>query len=68
MERREERLLNQIDGFIREAVMALSPLGEGEIGAMEPSGFGGGGGKAGKPASESALESLTGYPVKSWES
>ncbi len=60
VERREERLLNQIDGFIREAVMALSPLGEGEIGAMEPSGFGGGGGKAGKPASESALESLTG--------
>ena len=25
VERREERLLNQIDGFIREAVMALSP-------------------------------------------
>ncbi len=60
VERREERLLNQIDGFIREAVMALSPLGEGEIGAMEPSGFSGGGAKATQPAGESALESLTG--------
>ena len=60
VERREERLLNQIDGFIREAVMALSPLGEGEIGAMEPSGFSGGGAKATQPAGESALESVTG--------
>ena len=59
VERREERLLNQIDGFVREAVMALSPLGEGEIGAMEPGGFGGGGSKP-TAKEETAIESLTG--------
>ena len=58
VERQEERLLNQIDGFIREAVMALSPVGQGEIGAMEASGFAGS--SAGMPAKDSALESLTG--------
>lgn len=30
-ERNEDRLLSQIDGVVREAVMALSPLGDGEI-------------------------------------
>ena len=30
-ERDEDRLLSQIDGVVREAVMALSPLGSGEI-------------------------------------
>ena len=34
-ERNEDRLLSQIDGVVREAVMALSPLGDGEI-AAEP--------------------------------
>lgn len=34
-ERNEDRLLSQIDGVVREAVMALSPLGDGEI-ASEP--------------------------------
>ena len=32
-ERNEDRLLSQIDGVVREAVMALSPLGSGEIAA-----------------------------------
>ena len=36
LEKQEDRLLNQIDGIIREAVMALSPIGDGEIGT-EPS-------------------------------
>ena len=31
LERNEDRLLNQIDGVVREAVMALSPIGDGEI-------------------------------------
>ena len=31
LERNEDRLLSQIDGVVREAVMALSPLGDGEI-------------------------------------
>ena len=31
LERNEDRLLSQIDGVVREAVMALSPLGNGEI-------------------------------------
>lgn len=35
-ERLEDRLLSQIDGVVREAVMALSPLGDGEI-PSEPS-------------------------------
>ena len=35
-ERNEDRLLSQIDGVVREAVMALSPLGEGEIAAEPP--------------------------------
>ena len=30
LEKQEDRLLNQIDGVVREAVMALSPLGSGE--------------------------------------
>ena len=30
-ERNEDRLLSQIDGVVREAVMALSPVGDGEI-------------------------------------
>ena len=59
VERREERLLNQIDGFVREAVMALSPLGEGEIGAMEPGGYGGAASSA-KAKQDTPLESLTG--------
>ena len=59
VERREERLLNQIDGFVREAVMALSPLGEGEIGAMEPGGYGVASGSA-KAKQDTPLESLTG--------
>lgn len=59
VERREERLLNQIDGFVREAVMALSPLGEGEIGAMEPAGNAGPAGPA-KSKQDTPLESLTG--------
>jgi len=58
IERREERLLNQIDGFVREAVMALSPLGEGEIGAMEPWGTGVPG--SSKSKQDTPLESLTG--------
>ena len=58
VERREERLLNQIDGFVREAVMALSPLGEGEIGAMEPWGAGSPG--SSKSKQDTPLESLTG--------
>ena len=33
VERNEDRLLSQIDGVVREAVMALSPLGDGEIGS-----------------------------------
>ena len=33
-ERNEDRLLSQIDGVVREAVMALSPLGDGEIAAQ----------------------------------
>ena len=33
LERIEDRLLNQIDGVVREAVMALSPIGDGEIGS-----------------------------------
>jgi len=38
-ERLEDRLLSQIDGEVREAVMALSPTGDGEIpDAPEPSG------------------------------
>ena len=36
LEKQEDRLLNQIDGIVREAVMALSPIGDGEIGT-EPS-------------------------------
>ena len=59
VERREERLLNQIDGFVREAVMALSPLGEGEIGAMEPGGYGGAASSV-KAKQDTPLESLTG--------
>lgn len=35
-ERCEDRLLSQIDGVVREAVMALSPLGNGEISAIPP--------------------------------
>jgi len=35
-ERNEDRLLSQIDGVVREAVMALSPLGHGEIAAEPP--------------------------------
>ena len=35
LEKQEDRLLNQIDGVVREAVMALSPLGSGEIGSEE---------------------------------
>ena len=58
VERREERLLNQIDGFVREAVMALSPLGEGEIGAMEPWGAGSPG--SSKSKQDTPLESLMG--------
>ena len=58
VERREERLLNQIDGFVREAVMALSPLGEGEIGAMEP--WGAGSPSSSKSKQDTPLESLTG--------
>ena len=34
VERNEDRLLSQIDGVVREAVMALSPLGDGEIGSQ----------------------------------
>jgi biopolymer transport protein ExbB/TolQ len=33
VERNEDRLLSQIDGVVREAVMALSPIGDGEIGS-----------------------------------
>ena len=36
LEKQEDRLLNQIDGIVREAVMALSPIGDGEIGAELP--------------------------------
>ena len=35
LEKQEDRLLNQIDGVVREAVMALSPIGNGEIGSEE---------------------------------
>ena len=35
LEKQEDRLLSQIDGIIREAVMALSPIGKGEIGSKE---------------------------------
>ena len=35
LEKQEDRLLNQIDGVVREAVMALSPIGNGEIGSDE---------------------------------
>ena len=35
LEKQEDRLLNQIDGVVREAVMALSPIGTGEIGLKE---------------------------------
>ena len=35
LEKLEDRLLNQIDGVVREAVMALSPIGNGEIGSEE---------------------------------
>ena len=37
LEKQEDRLLNQIDGVVREAVMALSPIGNGEIGSEEES-------------------------------
>ena len=45
-EKNEDRLLSQIDGVVRDAVLSLSPLGDGEIAAPagENSGGGGGGG------------------------
>ncbi|MFZ9148960.1 MAG: MotA/TolQ/ExbB proton channel family protein [Vulcanococcus sp.] len=53
-ERLEDRLLSQIDGQVREAVMALSPTGDGEI-PDAPAGSG-----ARNQAKSEALEQLTG--------
>ena len=39
-EQLEDRLLSQIDGDVREAVMALSPTGEGEIAGPQSLSFG----------------------------
>ena len=45
-EKNEDRLLSQIDGVVRDAVLSLSPLGDGEIAAPAgEKGNGGGGGQ-----------------------
>lgn len=43
-EKIEDRLLSQIDGVVRDAVLSLSPLGTGEIAALQGEGGGIGGG------------------------
>lgn len=45
-EKIEDRLLSQIDGVVRDAVLSLSPLGSGEIAAQSGEGTGGGGGSS----------------------
>ena len=42
-EKNEDRLLSQIDGVVRDAVLSLSPLGDGEIAAPAGESSGGGG-------------------------
>ena len=41
-EKIEDRLLSQIDGVVRDAVLSLSPLGSGEIASQSGEGSGGG--------------------------
>ena len=43
-EKIEDRLLSQIDGVVRDAVLSLSPLGSGEIASLSGEGTGGGAG------------------------
>ena len=43
-EKIEDRLLSQIDGVVRDAVLSLSPLGSGEIASQSAEGLGGYGG------------------------
>ena len=43
-EKIEDRLLSQIDGVVRDAVLSLSPLGSGEIASQSGEGSGGGNG------------------------
>lgn len=58
-ERLEDRLLSQIDGDVREAVMALSPTGDAEIPEAPTGGFGGPSSGRPAPATQN-LEALTG--------
>ena len=43
LQKNRRRLLSQIDGVVRDAVLSLSPLGSGEIASMSEEGHGGGG-------------------------
>ena len=45
-EKIEDRLLSQIDGVVRDAVLSLSPLGSGEIASQSGEGSGGGSGNS----------------------
>ena len=58
-ERLEDRLLSQIDGDVREAVMALSPTGDADIAAIPKGGFAAPSRTGAVPRSEN-LEALTG--------
>jgi len=62
-ERLEDRLLSQIDGDVREAVMALSPTGEAEI-AESPSGGFAAPTRSGSVARSENLEALTGLATE----
>lgn len=62
-ERLEDRLLSQIDGDVREAVMALSPTGEAEI-AEWPSGGFAAPTRSGSVARAENLEALTGLATE----